>query len=191
MAMEVQQRVYNVDEFWRFVCQPENEDKRFELISGEIFEMSPPGWEHGTLAGEIYYYFRLFDPERSLGNPTVDTGFYPTDDRSILFSPDVAFTRSERAPERVFKNWAPLMPDIAVEVQSPSNTLRQLRRKAAIYLAHGTELVWIVIPDRRGVEVCRLNADGKLEREFVAEDGAVSGESVLPGFSLKLSTLFA
>ena len=127
--MEVKERLYDVDSFWRFACQPENADRYFELINGEIIEMAPPGWEHGTLAGEIYLFFRLFDPERQFGIPSVDTGFYPAEDRSTVLSPDVAFTKIERAPVRTFKRWVPAMPDIAVEVKSPGNTLAELRRK--------------------------------------------------------------
>ena len=40
------------------------------------------------------------------------------------------------------------MPDLAVEIQSPGNTLAELRRKAALYLTKGTELVWLVLPER-------------------------------------------
>ncbi len=188
--MELREHLYDIDDLWRLVCDSDD-DKHYELIEGEIVEMSPPGWEHGTLAGEIYHYFRLFDPERKLGNPTVDSGFYPAADRSTLLSPDVAFTRIERAPERKFKKWVPLMPDIAVEVQSPSNTLAELRRKAAIYLQNGTRLVWIVIPDRKGVEVCRLDDSGGIRAEFIGIDGSLSGEDVLPGFELPLAALFA
>ena len=83
------------------------------------------------------------------------------------------------------------MPDIAVEVKSPTNTLAELRRKAAIYLQHGTQLVWIIIPDQRSAEVCRLDASGEIQTEFMGEDGKLSGEPVLPGFRLELSTLFA
>ena len=82
------------------------------------------------------------------------------------------------------------MPDIAVEVKSPSNTVAELRRKASIYLQHGTQLVWIVIPDRKGVEVCRLDDNGNMQTEFIGADGALSGEPVLPGFALELALLF-
>ena len=188
--MELREHLYDIDDLWRLVCDSDD-DKHYELIEGEIVEMAPPGWEHGTLAGEVYHCFRLFDPERKLGYPTVDSGFYPAADRSTLLSPDVAFTRIERAPKREFKKWAPLMPDIAVEVQSPSNTLADLRRKAAIYLEHGSQLVWIVIPDSKGVEVCRLDDNGDNAREFIGADGSLSGEDVLPGFELPLAALFA
>lgn len=187
--MAVQQRVYDVDDLWHLVCNADD-DRYFELVDGEILEMSPPGGEHGTIAGELFYYFRLFDPQRKLGIPTVDAGYHPPEKRDILLSPDAAFTSIERAPNPFPRTWVPVMPDIAVEVQSPSNTLMQLRRKAAIYLANGTELVWIVIPDRKGVEVCRLGASGDIETEFIAQDGALSGETVLPGFTLEIARLF-
>ena len=188
--MAVQQRVYDVDAFWQLVCQPENADKQLELINGEVFEMAPPGEEHGVIAGEIAFHIRLFDRERKLGILTVETGYYTLDDRRTLLAPDVAFRRTDRAATALNKKWVPTMPDIAVEVQSPSNTLQQLRRKAAIYLQHGTSLVWIVIPDEKGVEVCQLSATGDIERQFIGEDGALSGESVLPGFTLDIARLF-
>ncbi len=82
------------------------------------------------------------------------------------------------------------MPDLAVEIQSPSNTLAELRRKAAVYLEHGTEIVWLVLPARLGVEVWRAGADGEPESEFLGQDGSLSGERVLPGFRLELRRLF-
>ena len=189
--MVLRQRLYDIDDLWQIVCDADD-DKRFELIDGEIIEMSPPGGEHGTIAGEIYHYFRLFDPQRKLGIPTVDAGYHPSAKRNILLSPDAAFTRIERAPKPFPKTWVPLMPDIAVEVKSPSNTLAELRQKAAIYLQHGTQLVWIVMSDKKGVEVCRLNDDNAgMVRDFIGLDGSLSGEQALPGFTLELRRLFS
>ncbi|MCY4070356.1 MAG: Uma2 family endonuclease [Chloroflexi bacterium] len=188
--MAIQERVYDIDDLWEIVCQPENADKHFELINGELFEMAPPGEEHGYLAGEIFHLFRLFDPQRELGIPTVETGYYPLNDRSTVLSPDVAFRRTNRTVMPLNKRWVPTMPNLAVEIVSPSNTMPQIRRKAALYLQHGAQLVWIVIPDRKGAEVCRLDASGKIQSESINADGSLSGEQVLPGFELKLSNLF-
>ena len=188
--MEVKQRLYDIDDLWQIVCDADD-DKRYELIEGEIFDMAPPGGEHGTLVGEIYYYLRLFDRERLLGMPTVDAGYHPPDDRSTLLSPDVAFTRVERAPKPFPRTWVPLMPDLAVEIKSPSNTLAELRRKAAIYLNHGSQLVWIILPASQSAEVHRLDAPGEIHIDAIQPDGALSGEGVLPGFTLELATLFA
>ena len=188
--MAVQQRVYDVEAFWQFVCQPENADRHFELINGELVEMPAPGEEHGFIASEIAFHIRLFDSDRKLGILTVDAGYYSQEDLSTVLGPEVAFRRTDNEAPPLQKKWAPTMPDLAVEIKSPSNTLAELRQKAAIYLRRETQLVWIVIPDRRAVEVCRLDANGEVEREFVAEDGALTGENVLPGFELKLAQLF-
>jgi Uma2 family endonuclease len=189
--MEVQERFFDVDEFWSFACQPENANKRFELIHGELVEMPQPGEEHGFIAGEIAFRIRLFDSDRKLGILTVDAGYYSQEDRSTVLGPDVAFRRADASAPPLQKKWAPTMPDLAVEIKSPSNSLAELRQKAAIYLRRETQLVWIVIPDRKGVEVCRLGVDGDIEREFIGEDGALSGEPVLPGFTLEPSSLFS
>ena len=82
------------------------------------------------------------------------------------------------------------MPDLAVETASPSESLQQIRRKAAIYLDNGTSLVWIALPDEKGVDICRSSDGARLDIEFVGADGKLSGEDVLPGFELELSRLF-
>ena len=189
--MRVKARVYDVDSFWEFAHRPENADKQLELIHGDIIEMPAPGEEHGFLAGLFYHHFLLFDPERKTGVPTVESGYYTLDDRYTVLAPDAAFRLRERADAPLNKRWASAMPDIAVEIKSPNDSMAQIRRKAAIYLQNGTRLVWIVIPDRKGVEVCRLDDSGGIRAEFIGIDGSLSGEDVLPGFELPLTRLFS
>ena len=188
--MEVRERLIDIDEFWRFICDADD-DRRYELIEGEIIEMPLPGKRHGHFAGEFYHYFRLFDPNYELGMPTVESGYYSADDRYTLLGPDAAFTLNKREGPALHDGWEARMPDIAVEVRSPSNTMAELRRKAALYLRGGSSLVWIVMPETKSVEVWRLGLDGEIESETIDQDGALTGEDVLPGFELRLSQLFA
>ena len=188
--MEVKARVYDVDSFWEFVHRPENADKHLELIDGEIIEMPAPGEEHGFLAGLFYHHFLLFDPECKMGVPTVESGYYTLDDRYTVLAPDAAFRLRDRADAPLNKKWVSTMPDIAVEIKSPNDSMAQIRRKAVIYLHHGTQLVWIVIPDRQGVEVCRLDENGDIQTDFIGVAGSLSGEQILPGFTLEIARLF-
>ena len=51
--MVLQKRTTDIDGLWQLIHQADNDDIRYELIDGEIFEMSPPGLQHGSLASEI------------------------------------------------------------------------------------------------------------------------------------------
>ena len=93
-------------------------------------------------------------------------------------------------PRPLPEEWIPVMPDLAVEIAAPGETLGHLRQKAAVYLRKGTSLVWIVLPAQRGVDVCRLASGARLDIEFIGADGTLSGEEALPGFALELSRLF-
>ncbi len=188
--MAIQERLYTVDDVWHLEHQPENEGKHYYLINGELFWDMPPGFLHGRLTILIGRILLAYAEEHDLGDVTGESGWYPADDRHTLLAPDVAFIRKDKAPPAMHEKFVSRMPDLAVEISSPSNTLSELRRKAAVYLANGTELVWLVLPERAGVEVWRTEADGEPATEFIARDGSVSGEGVLSGFTLELQRLF-
>ena len=76
-------------------------------------------------------------------------------------------------------------PDLAVEVLSPDDRPREVRDKVADWLSAGTLLVWVVDPIKETARVYR--ADGS-ESEIGA-DGALDGETVLPGFVCELRSV--
>ena len=188
--MAIRERLYTVEDVWHLSQQPENDHKHYYLINGKLFWNMRPGYTHGRLAGRIFRYLMNYAEEHDLGDGSVETGYYPADDRYTLLGPDVAFIRKEHIPPADHEKFVPRMPDLAVEIQSPSNSLAELRRKATVYLANGTEIVWLVLPQREGVEIWRVDADGQPASEFIASDGSLSGEQVLPCFSLDLQRLF-
>ncbi len=188
--MATQERLLDVDAISELLRQPEFADLRFYMIDGELFEMSPVKRQHARLASMINYFLQGHVMAHNLGEVHVEIGCYPPGDRSTLLAPDVAFVSSARLSQIPEDEFIPLMPDLAVEVVSPSNTIQQIRRKARFYLNNGARLVWIVLPAERGVDVCRSAAGARLDIEFVGAAGALSGEEVLPGFELRLSRLF-
>ncbi len=189
--MIAEKRLYTVDDVWQLCQAPEYEHVFLELIDGELLEMTRPGNIHGLLATEIAFYLRLFNKTHDLGQVTVESGYHPPDDRDTLLGPDVAFLRHERLPQPPSQRFVAAMPDLAVEILSPSETYASARRKAEIYLLNGTSLVWLVLPASREVEVCRLAAHGGVDIKLVSRDGTLSGEDILPGFTLPLRQLFA
>ncbi len=189
--MELRQRLYDVDDVWLLAHQPDNDYKHFELIDGELIEMAPPGGEHGEFSLNLGSYIRAYVRERNLGRATVETGYHPPGNRQTLLSPDVAFISHERAPNPFPKRYVPVMPDLAVEILSPTDTIGKAREKAEIYLSNGTNMVWIVLPDTLSVETLSLAESGGIQRKLYGPDATLPGEDVLPGFSLDVRLIFA
>ena len=188
--MVIHQHIYTVDDVWNIAHQPDNENNHYDLIEGELYEMPPPGGVHGRLASKFSRYLGIFADEHDLGEVTVETGYHPPNNRKTLLSPDVAFVRKARVPDPFPEKYIPVMPDLAVEIVSPSDSLKQVRQKAMIYLQNGTHLVWIVLPNEKGVDVCRSVEGSRLDIEFVGQDGVLLGEAILPDFELDVSLLF-
>lgn len=188
--MEVQKRLYTVDDVLELQGWDGERDRKYELIDGELVEMSPANLLHQWLAFEIAGEIRDYLKQHDIGYGGVEGGFSPPDDVHNLYAPDVAFVRKDRMPEPIPQSFAGFMPDLAVEIASPSNSIRDLHGKAEIYLRNGTELVWILYPDHNSAEVCSLSDDGPLAIQTVKSDGKLDGEQVLPGFELELRQLF-
>ena len=185
--MAAQQRVYDVDTVWNLYCLPENDLKRFELVDGVLIEMSGPGGTHGRIVVKLGRYLDIFVEENDLGYVTAETGHHPQGNRHTQLLPDVAFVSRGRAPDPFPEKFVPVMPDLAVKIQSPSNPVNELREKAQLYLRHGTKLVWLVMPATHTVEIHRVESD----MQTLGLTDSLSGDDILPGFQLSLQTLFA
>ncbi len=171
-------------EFEAFIERPENSDRLFELINGEIIEKMPTEL-HGFVGGNIFGFVWNFNRVHQLGHVTIKARHgIPDDDHNDLL-PDVSFILDTSRP-LVEKGAVPRMPDLAVEVKSPTNKLSKRREKAAYYIANGTRIVWLVIPEKRLVEVYRPDAD----IEVLDENDVLDGGDVLPGFTLPIRDIF-
>jgi Uma2 family endonuclease len=77
-------------------------------------------------------------------------------------------------------------PDLAVEIMSPTDKWSEVIVKVKLYQLYQTRLVWIVDPFDQGVFVYRL---GQTRRLLLVTD-ELTGEDVIPGFTLAVKALF-
>jgi Uma2 family endonuclease len=171
-----------VEEFDRFVLLPENAERTFEYIGGEIAEVVSNNYSSmiGMFVGAM---MTVFVHEHKLGYVTgADGGYRVSGERYI---PDAAFISKARQPEPSHEAYNPNPPDLAVEVLSPTNEADQIRIKIVNYLLAGTT-VWLVDPDKKHVEVYVPNQSPIT----IGIDETLEGGTVLPGFKLPMREIF-
>ncbi len=161
--------------------------RHLELVRGVLVPVNPPGYEHGRIAVLISAKLLAFAQRAALGTVQVESGFKLFRDPDTVRGPDVSFVRRERlasAPRRGFFAGA---PDLAVEVRSPEDSLKELFEKADDYLRAGAGLVWVVDAESEIVYEWRA---GRKRSTLVRGDRLEGGE-VLPGFALEIDELLA
>ena len=156
-------------------------------LTGSYHIKIAPTELHGETANLLAHYLTSYVLPRGLGRVGIEVGFHPPGDRDTALLPDVSFISSARMTRRALSSYVPLMPDLAVEVISPSQSRAQVRRKAEAYLLHGASLVWLIDPQAETAEVWRHDQP---QRETIASDGELSGDDILPGFRLPLRQIF-
>lgn len=106
-----------------------------------------------------------------------------------LRAPDVSFIGREQLPDHRLpdQGYVHVAPALAVEIFSPGNTAREMEQKRDDFFNAGTQLFWIVYPDRREIEVF---APAQSPRTLRAGD-VLDAADLLPGFSVPVSELFA
>ena len=186
-TMATQERVYTVDDVWRLEQEPRHPTEKYYLIDGELHIKMAPSELHGEVANLIAHYLTGFVLERKMGRVGIEVGFHPPDDRRTVMLPDVSFISKARTAGPALKTYVPYMPDLAVEIISPSQSWAETRRKADRYLRHGTTLVWLIDPGSETAEVWQRDSE---QREVIDSDDELSGGAILPGFSLPLRKIF-
>jgi Uma2 family endonuclease len=158
----------------------------WELIDGELIEVSPTGGVSGWVNGLIYAALLNHSLEGSQDWVLPpETGFVLFPDRDTVRAPDAAVVLRERL-DALPRGFIPLAPDLAVEVLSPSDRLADALEKVRMYLDAGVRLVWLVDPDVRSVTAYR---PGAAPVTLHAGD-TLDGGDVLPEFRLPLTSIF-
>jgi Uma2 family endonuclease len=183
----VETKRMTAEEFYEFVHRPENANRWFELVRGEVIELPPPQKRHGRVCSNIGFVLEMFVRQRQKGYVTSnDAGVVLEHDPDSVRGPDVAVYEDAQSWDELHPKYGEVPPRLAVEVVSPNDKPGKLTEKIADYLTNGVDLVWVIDPEERHIAVYRKG------REFhIARDGdEVTGEDVLPGLTVKVSDCF-
>ncbi|MCQ3933255.1 MAG: hypothetical protein DPW16_22645 [Chloroflexi bacterium] len=188
MALQEGHRLYTSADLRALEALPENADKKFELIAGEIFDVTTGTPEHAFIILLLASRLLQFVLNRDLGFVFTDTVTYQLSEEHE-YIPDVSYISRERQAELPPKRYY-VAPDLAVEVMSPSNQPQDMLRKIETYFQYGTRLVWLIYPDTRAVWVYEPQADGSWRLSKTEYDGILDGGDVLPGLSIPVREIF-
>lgn len=176
-GMATEQDVLDLEERRHVLC---------ELIDGILVEKSM-GWYESMIAqilgGMLQDHLRRHRCGLGLG---ADAAIKLLDGQIRM--PDLCFVSRERVERaRPERGTVPtLVPNLAIEVLSETNTDQEMRRKLQDYFAAGVELVWLI--DRPMRSARAYVASDRFEP--VGCDGSLDAGTVLPGFTVSLAELF-
>lgn len=170
---------------YRDLATMPEDGNRYELIGGEIVMSPAPRVKHQTAVLEFAQRLNAHAREHTLGRVVIS----PVDVRFDAYNevqPDIVFVRAGRL-SIVGRDLIEGVPDVTVEVLSPSNRQQDLLRKAALYASFGVPEYWILDPENDSVTLFAL-----VEGQYVTVpnvDG-VSRSTVINGFEISASEIF-
>ncbi len=165
------------------------DSKGLEIVRGNIVEKHV-GYESSELAFKLGMILGWYCYKHQIGRMTgADAGFqcFP-DDVTKFRKPDLAMVSYAKQPatQRVGA-YCKVAPDLAVEVLSPNDEVKEISDRVKDFLGAGTPLVWVVDEFLRQVIVYSSSASPKV---FCLGD-ELTAEPVLPGFKCQVSEIFA
>ncbi len=177
--------VHLTDEQFYQLCQNNRELKFERTPKGKLIIMSPVGGESGNREAELIIDLGVWNRQTRLGYTFSSSTIFKLPNGADR-SPDAAWIRRERwetlTPEQR-RDFPPIAPDFVIELRSATDDLETLRQKMQEYMDAGVQLAWLINPQQQQVEIYRPGQDVEV-RNLPTE---LSGENVLPEFSLNLS----
>jgi Uma2 family endonuclease len=181
------------------VCA-ENREAVLELdAQGHLITMTPASSETSGRNSRLVMRLLLWADQQGGWKVFESSAGFRLPDGSVL-SPDASLLRLERwqalSPEQR-RGFAPLCPDLVVELASPSDEgprgVSALREKMASYQANGARLGWLLLPHERAVEVWGPADQEASQQEprRLEQAAALEGGAEFPGLCLNLEEIWA
>ena len=163
------------------------EDKRYELLDGELVTIPVPGERHQSISILLGWKLIQFASENSLGKVYHAPFDVVLSDVDVV-QPDLLFVSNERGHIITYANIQGA-PDLVVEILSTSTAERDRTFKRTLYAKYGVNEYWIVDTTAKDITVLLLG-----ERGYEVVDTYGEGETLtspaLQGFTLNIGNIF-
>ena len=167
------------------------DDIRYELLDGELILAPSARTAHQRTSGNIYYSLRTFVEESELGEVFAAPYDVVLDDFNVV-QPDILFVSNERShiiTELNIQGAPDLVPDLMIEVLSPSTARRDKTQKRDLYAQHDVKEYWQSDTDAKSVQVLTLE-NGVYRVAGIYTAGQTILSPLLPDFSLNVDDIF-
>ena len=161
----------------------------YQLICGELIMSPSPNLFHQEIIANIDRTLGVFIHKNKPGKLIMAPMDLRLSDQDV-YQPDLTFIRTENVAQLNPRGRLTVIPDLVIEILSPSTAYYDFTRKKAMYCECGIEEYWIVDPEVETIEI--MVKDGMYYRtESLLRKPAMLHSAMFPGFSMKMEEVFA
>jgi len=181
--MKVEEKVWTYEDYLKL-----NDDKRYEVINGRLYEMpAPTPWHQRILKRLLNILTEFVEVKENRGEVLLSPIDVVLGKRYVL-QPDIVFISKERLGI-IAENAIMESPDLVVEIVSPTSYYRDRYEKFRIYEEAGIKEYWLVYPGEKAIEVWVLK-EGKYELYSITSNEGKVKSKVLENFEVDLKEIF-
>lgn len=160
---------------------------RFDIVRGEVVPLMPTGGPHGKVEGNVYRVLSVWEDEGAGVALVGEVGVTIEQEPLTVRGADAVFLLSEQLPCRTTKEGYLLTPPaLVVEVVSPNDRVTEIQAKSLEYFSAGVELLWVIDPATRTVNVHRRDGTARL----LKADDTLWAPGVVENLDVPVHTLF-
>jgi Uma2 family endonuclease len=164
------------------------DDQDYEIVDGALYMAPRARSEHQLISAKLTSILLVCCESRKSGAVIPDTDLI-IDDRNTYLSPDIMYFDGDRFASVRKDDWLRLIPELAIEVLSPSSEIYDRKTKRRVYAEIGVANYWIVDPRRQALFEHVLQPDGTYDENRIGGD-EVFRPRLFPGLDIDLAQLF-
>ncbi|MCF6149712.1 MAG: Uma2 family endonuclease [Candidatus Kuenenia sp.] len=182
MTSVIEKKKYTYEDYVKI-----SEDKRYELIDGELLMTPSPITRHQRISRKIEFMLEKFIVENNLGE-VFDAPYDVYLDETNVVQPDILFVSKDRLNIIGEKNIQGA-PDLVIEIVSENSAYRDIVLKKGLYARFGVKEYWIVIPETEEIEIYILEENHyQIFKAFMKNESLKS--PILKGLKMELKNIF-